>query len=310
MMKNKKIIASLLAATLVVSSICVSSGIDAAKKVKLSAKKKAITVDQSFNLTVKNKAKKAKVTWKVSDKKVLAITAKKVKAKKATATIKGLAEGKAKVTAKYKLGKKVKKLNCTVTVSAATPVASVAPTTAATVAPSKAPATKAPAATATVKPTRTPRPTAKPPTPTPKLTNPNKINLATAQLSGENGGTVSYTNGVITSTMSSLTGFIIPSGITSNANKYTHVEIVYELEGGDVNLYIADNRGQGAGEDAAGWSPEIKLNQYGTGKEVKLTVGAAQYNSGGDGSIRAIKIFNFGSTTTIRIKSITYYMSE
>jgi len=122
-MKNKKIIASVLAATLVVSSICVTSGIDAAKKVKLNAKKKAITVDQSFTLKVKNKAKKAKVKWKVSDKKVLAITAKKVKAKKATAKIKGLAEGTAKVTAKYKLGKKVKKLNCTVTVSAATPVA-------------------------------------------------------------------------------------------------------------------------------------------------------------------------------------------
>ncbi len=173
-------------------------------------------------------------------------------------------------------------------------------------------AAKKPSLTATAKPTRTPRPTAKPPTPTPKLTNPHKVDLATAQIIGENGGGAIYSNGTINSTMNGITGFIIPSGITTNANKYTHVQIVYTLDGGDVNAYIADGslQGNGTGQDATGWSPEIKLNTFGTGKEVTVTLGAGQYNAGGDGSVRAIKIFNFGSTTNISIKSITYYMSE
>lgn len=84
---------------------------EAAKKMKLSKTKLSLKVGKTKRLTVKNKKKKAKVTWSTSKKKV-AIVSKKgvVKAKKA---------GKATITAKVKYKKTIKKLKCRVTVTKA-----------------------------------------------------------------------------------------------------------------------------------------------------------------------------------------------
>ncbi len=81
------------------------------KKVTVKVGKKAV-------IKLKNGKKEAKVSWKTSKKSVVKILKKKTKTKgnKACAVIKGVSEGKAKITAVYKLGKKVTRLKCTVTV--------------------------------------------------------------------------------------------------------------------------------------------------------------------------------------------------
>lgn len=199
-MRKMKALSLLLAAALTVSSVAVNdTTADAAKKPKLSKSKVSITVGQKYKIKLKNGAKKAKVTWKTSRKKVVKIVKKSTKGKAAFAQVKGVKKGKAVITASYKLGKsKAKTLKCTVTVKKAAPVNTTnAPATAAAVttptspakntasaAPSKAPEnskapedTKAPDKTA--KPTRTPKPTAtvKPSAePNPEL-NPDVIDI-------------------------------------------------------------------------------------------------------------------------------------
>ena len=169
-MIKKRIIASALALTMAVTSICVGSfDASAAKKVKLSSTSKKIKVGGTFKLSVKNGKKSAKVTWKTSNARIARITKKTTKGNKATATIKGVKKGKAKITASYKLGKKTTKLTCKVSVSAAVSKnATPTPTTAATV------ATATPtAATTTAAGTATPEPSKEPtkgPTATPKPT--------------------------------------------------------------------------------------------------------------------------------------------
>ena len=81
------------------------------KKVTVKVGKKAV-------IKLKNGKKEAKVSWKTGKKSVVKILKKKTKTKgnKACAVIKGVSEGKAKITAVYKLGKKVTRLKCTVTV--------------------------------------------------------------------------------------------------------------------------------------------------------------------------------------------------
>lgn len=112
--------------------------------------------------------------------------------------------------------------------------------------------------------------------------------------------------------MGNLNGFIVKNPIKENIEKYSYVEITYELEGGDVNLYLADAsmEGDGAGQDAAGWHAEIKLNQYDYGKDVKITYGDDGTDTFTGGYLKAFKIFNFGDETTIKIKDITFYQVE
>lgn len=166
----KKTMASILCAALVVSLVPAGSA-DAAKKAKLSKKKVSVEVGKTVKVKVKNSVKKAKVTWKTSDKKVAAIAKSVKRGKKASVTIKGVAEGTAKIKATYKVGKKKTKLTCKVTVTGVKPTA--APTSAASVAPTtgiepSAPVgSTAPTNTPTVKPTR--KPTASP-TPVPTAT--------------------------------------------------------------------------------------------------------------------------------------------
>ncbi len=165
----KKTMAAILCAALVVSLVPAGSADAAKKKVKLSSKKVTVEVGSTVKVKVKNSVKKAKVTWKTSDKSVAAIAKKVAKGKKASVTIKGIKEGTATVKAVYKVGKKKTALRCKVTVTAGkvtaapTSAASAAPTSA--VQPSDAAGTTAPTKKPTVKPTR--RPTA---SPTPKPT--------------------------------------------------------------------------------------------------------------------------------------------
>lgn len=89
---------------------------DAAMKPKLNKKKVSIPLGSTYKIKLKNGAKKANVTWKLSKKKIVKITKKVSKGKKAYAKIKALKKGKIKVKATYKLGNKKKKLICQVTV--------------------------------------------------------------------------------------------------------------------------------------------------------------------------------------------------
>lgn len=176
----KKGIAVALAAAMVIT-LAPENGADAAKKVALNKKTANVTVGSTLKLKVKNAKKKAKVSWKTSNKKIAKIS-KKTTRGNATATIKGIKKGKATITATYTLGKKSSKLKCTVTVKKKT-VATAAPTdntvvtstatpspanttvpsanpTAAPDSPTAESTAPGPTATPTVKPT--PRPTPKP----------------------------------------------------------------------------------------------------------------------------------------------------
>lgn len=117
------------------SQIQTASAKSAKKKaMKISTKSVKLKVGQSKTVKVKNLPKKAKVTWKSSDKKVAAVSKKgKIKAQKA---------GSAKVTAKvsYKKGKKkaTKKFTVKVKVTGqvvAKPTASPKPTAVPTIDP-------------------------------------------------------------------------------------------------------------------------------------------------------------------------------
>ena len=200
----KKGMAIALAAAMVVT--LAPANADAAKKVKLSAKSKNVAVKKSFTLKLKNGSKKAKVSWKTSNKKVAALSKQVKKGNKASVKVTGKKKGSAKITATYKLGKKKTKLTCKVTVGQVAPTA--APTLAATTAPTAAPTgltTVAPTATAvpgtatpvpTPKPTRTPKPSPTPsPTPMPvptfafeEVTNGIPIDVSTYVSIGGNGG--------------------------------------------------------------------------------------------------------------------------
>lgn len=100
-----------LTAFVLIASLVLSGGSKdaaAAKKVRLNKKKVQLYVGKSVTLKVKNKAKKAKVSWKSANKKIASVSKKgKVTARKA---------GDTKITAVIKKGKKTKKLVCKVTV--------------------------------------------------------------------------------------------------------------------------------------------------------------------------------------------------
>ncbi len=114
---RNRVLAMACAAAVVVGSLAYTPATtEAAKAPKLSKSKLTITEGKTVTLKVKNGKKKAKVTWKSSKAKVAKITKKVAKGNKASAKIKALKPGKAKITASYKLGKKTKKLKCNVTV--------------------------------------------------------------------------------------------------------------------------------------------------------------------------------------------------
>lgn len=338
-MRRIKLMASALAVVLAVTSVCVpGNSADAAKKVKLNKKSVNLEAGKTVKISVKNGKKSAKVKWKSSKKSVARITKKSTKGNKAYARVKAVKKGTARITAAYKLGKKTTKLTCTVKVGVVddnTAVASpsvapapgstvttapASPTGAATetVAPTKAPDTEQSAKpTATTKPkvTRSPRPSATPtPTPEPQLVNPMRVDLSKVNIIGENGGSAEYNaeTGTIDSAMPGIQGFILGDLISENIEKYPYVRVTYSLEGGAVNAYIADSEmtGDGKGQDAAGWSEEIKLNQYtmGEGTEETLLFGTKEIFGKKDDYIKALKFFNFGEDTSLSIKAITFFM--
>jgi hypothetical protein len=106
---SKRILVSALILSMVILLIPGNTtATQAAKKPKLSKTRVSITVGKTKTVKMKNSAKKAKVSWKTSNKKVAKITKKVTKGKKAKAKIKGIKAGKAVITAKYKLGKRSK----------------------------------------------------------------------------------------------------------------------------------------------------------------------------------------------------------
>ena len=141
MKKMKRVFATVLCLALVLS-LAQTAGVEAAKKPKLNKKKVNVTVGKTKTVKVKNGVKKAKVTWKTSDKSVAVIAKKSKAGNKAFAKIKGVKAGNAKVTAVYKLGKTKKRLVCKVNVkdnqSNITP-ATDAPTSVPTAAPTAVP---------------------------------------------------------------------------------------------------------------------------------------------------------------------------
>lgn len=118
----------------------------AAKQPKMSKSRATVQVGKTITLSLKNAAKKAKITWGSKQKKI----AKVVQSSKKKAKIRGVKAGKATITAKYKLGKKKKTLTCKVTVQDKSdnrkPVSSVTPNGASSV-PSAPSEPSAPAVT-------------------------------------------------------------------------------------------------------------------------------------------------------------------
>lgn len=118
----KKSIAAMLCAAMVIT-LAPAGSADAAKKPSLK-KKASVAVGQTVKIKVKNAKKSSKFTWKTSNKKIAKISKKVAKGKKASATVKGVKKGNAKITATYKQGSKKVKLKCKVTVTKATVVTS------------------------------------------------------------------------------------------------------------------------------------------------------------------------------------------
>ena len=110
---------SVVTAVSLITGMCYTGSIsEAAKKPKLSKSKQSISVGKTKKITVKNSAKKAKVTWKMKGDKAV-IVKKSVKPRKAYATVKGVKPGKSTLIASYKAGKTKKKLKCSITVRSA-----------------------------------------------------------------------------------------------------------------------------------------------------------------------------------------------
>jgi len=147
----KKIITIMLVFAMVVA-LAPSQTSQAAKKPKFNKTKLQLKEGKTYVLSIKNGAKKAKVSWKTSNKKVAAVTKKVAKGKNYKATIVGKKKGSATITATYKkAGKKKVTLKCKVTVKKETVVDEpiIIPEETATVAPTAVP---------TPDPTETPDP--------------------------------------------------------------------------------------------------------------------------------------------------------
>ncbi len=165
----------ILVLTLAMVLTAVPVNTQAAKKVKLSRKTVSVDVGKTVTVSVKNPAKKAKVSWKLKKTSAAKISKKVTKGKKAKAVIKGIAPGSTVLKATYKLGKSKKVLKCKVKVNAVSDnVAPSAPVQSAPAVSESPVVTVTPEVpdtdmTSTPKPTRTPRITPTPsPTPTAK----------------------------------------------------------------------------------------------------------------------------------------------
>lgn len=115
----KSVIAKSLAVVMAfsVAAIAPAASADAAAKKPTLAKKLTVNVGKSKTLKVKGKAKVKKTIWSLDKKGKKVVTLSK-KAKKSV-KIKGKKAGKAKLTAKIKVGKKTYKKKCTITVKKA-----------------------------------------------------------------------------------------------------------------------------------------------------------------------------------------------
>ncbi len=105
-MKSSKMFKSVAAITLTVAMVIpmvasTSGETQAAKKMSISPKSATLYTGATKNVKIKGVAKKAKITWKSSNKKVASVSSK---AKKAT--VKAVSAGTAKITAVVKKGKK------------------------------------------------------------------------------------------------------------------------------------------------------------------------------------------------------------
>lgn len=132
---------------------------NAAKKPALSKTKVSVYTGKKAKISIKKIAKKTKVTWKLGNKKVAKIVKQK-KTGKPYAVIQGVKKGKTTLLARYKQGKKIRKLTCRITVLAAkksVPQKNTA-VPSSTASPSQAP-NSSPAITPTPEPTATPTPT-------------------------------------------------------------------------------------------------------------------------------------------------------
>lgn len=114
MKRMKKCVAAGLALAMVVAFVPVN-GVQAAKPLKLNKSKANVLVGKTIKVSVKNAAKKAKVSWKSSKTKIAKIVSSTGKGN-AYATVKGIKAGKATITAAVKIGKKTRKLNCKLTI--------------------------------------------------------------------------------------------------------------------------------------------------------------------------------------------------
>ncbi len=143
----KKCAAIVLAAAVVITAVPFNS-VEAAKKPKLSKKAVSIKVGDTVKIKVKNAKKSARVKWKVTGKNRVVKLSKKVKkGKKASVKITGINAGKSTVKAIYKTGRKKKALKCKVTVypkNIPADISTAAPTQGTvTAAPSKMPTASA-----------------------------------------------------------------------------------------------------------------------------------------------------------------------
>lgn len=91
---------------------------NAAKKPALSKTKVSVYTGKKAKVSIKKIAKKTKVTWKLGNKKIAKIVKQK-KTGKPYAVIQGVKKGKTTLLARYKHGKKIRKLTCRITVLAA-----------------------------------------------------------------------------------------------------------------------------------------------------------------------------------------------
>ena len=273
-MKAKRILSLALAAALVLSSlVIVPDEAGAAKKVSLSKKSATLKVGGSVKIKVKNGNKKAKVTWKVSDKAVLKIAKKSTKGNKAYATVKGLAAGTAKLTASYKLARKTKKYSCKIVVSddsanqgtntgttTTAPTGTTAPNGTATKAPE---GSAAPTAAATDKPataTRTPRPSATPsPTPVPDPDLEIAKNYATIDIDGTVEAAWDFVDFV------DVDKWAAESGGTARQTTNAKAKFLWD----DSNVYVLVTADDGSvdvsgSDDAKKDSVELYFDQYNT----------------------------------------------
>lgn len=130
MMKRMRILSSILAASLCITSLAVMPGTVSAAKKPSIAKKASVEVGKTVTVKIKNADKKTSVKWSVSRKSVAKITKSTAKGKKAAVTVKGIKKGRAVIKASIKTGKKKLTAKCNLSVKKAVPAAVTAGTSA------------------------------------------------------------------------------------------------------------------------------------------------------------------------------------